>query len=360
MILWFGLIHLKEGRIKRQSRNKDFAYFWRLKSAILLLVILLSSHHQALGMEIELNEVQKGVNIDVKSKVMVERPVITLGDIAEFAGLSRLERRVLTRIELGEAPGVDRFKRLPGKVIYTALVRHGFRPERVNISIPEEVLVWSKKQTVTTQHIETLLYDAIREQLAEIIPAGAKLEIQSSSLKRDIQLPPGRPIYQIKVKKGSSKLSPLSALLIIKLSGREYIRRWINLEMGIFTQVPVLERDLPRGKVLRRSDIRISKRDISKLASIPVLNIKYLRGKRLNRGLKAGSPLTSGDISSPAMVKRGRRVIVIAEKGTLQIKTIGLSKEDGRENDFIRVINLSSRKVFDARVIGPETVKVDL
>jgi flagella basal body P-ring formation protein FlgA len=64
-------------------------------------------------------------------------------------------------------------------------------------------------------------------------------------------------------------------------------------------------------------------------------------------------------LKSVKTIKRGKMVKMLLESGPMMIVTFGLSEEDGSRGDFIRVKNISSNRIVQAKVIDDSSVRVD-
>ncbi len=64
-------------------------------------------------------------------------------------------------------------------------------------------------------------------------------------------------------------------------------------------------------------------------------------------------------VERPPMVKRNDRVSIVAESEALRITAAGEVKESGCRGDRVKVVNLNSNKEIIARVLDPQTVRVE-
>jgi flagellar basal body P-ring formation protein FlgA len=58
-------------------------------------------------------------------------------------------------------------------------------------------------------------------------------------------------------------------------------------------------------------------------------------------------------------VKKGDRVMLVVEKGSMKITVPGVVKEKGFKNSLIQVQNLQTKKTVFGQVVDPQTVKVN-
>jgi flagella basal body P-ring formation protein FlgA len=84
--------------------------------------------------------------------------------------------------------------------------------------------------------------------------------------------------------------------------------------------------------------------------------VDELLGKKLKGNLEAGSPIYLNDVEPLYLVKRGDRVRLYVNSGTVSVETVAKALDYGALGDIIRVINLDSRKTISAKVAGKGAV----
>ena len=99
--------------------------------------------------------------------------------------------------------------------------------------------------------------------------------------------------------------------------------------------------------------------DVTSLPANAVLALDDIKGQRARRNIGPRTVLRKDQIEFPPAVKKGDRVLIVAQSGGLRITTTGEVKNAGKVGDRIRVQNLDSNKTLFARVIDARTVQVD-
>jgi len=135
---------------------------------------------------------------------------------------------------------------------------------------------------------------------------------------------------------------------------------YVSAEVHQMVTVWVASDYLPRGSLIRQQDFTQKQMDISQLRYGYYTEFNEVSGKTLKRHLARGAVLTPAAITVTKVIKRGEQVSIIAETGGITVRAAGQALEDGGVGDIIRVKNLNSRKVIEARVDGPGRVKIDL
>jgi len=122
----------------------------------------------------------------------------------------------------------------------------------------------------------------------------------------------------------------------------------------------VLKKNIRKGDYINKNDIMI--RDTYLYGN----NIYYpskmeeVSGRAFKRDVSAGTTVTFQLLEEPASVQRGEIVTIVAENKKLIVQAKGKTLEKGKIGDVIRVKNLSSNREIAAKVIGSNTVRVDL
>ena len=78
----------------------------------------------------------------------------------------------------------------------------------------------------------------------------------------------------------------------------------------------------------------------------------------VKRNLKAGETLRPSLLKQPKTIKKGQKVSIIARSGSLQVSMPGKALDSGHTGDHIRIRNLSSKRVIEGRIIGPDQILI--
>ncbi len=149
------------------------------------------------------------------------------------------------------------------------------------------------------------------------------------------------------------------AVTVELLDGERLLHRGvISTYLRVDEQVFVPVRNLRRGDVLEEKDLRRVARDGNRLPADVVRDREQLLGHRMTRGLPANQPLRASHVEPVPLVGRGDRVTLVLESGPMSISGIGRAVEAGAAGDWIRVLNLDSRREISGRVARDGRVHV--
>ncbi len=143
----------------------------------------------------------------------------------------------------------------------------------------------------------------------------------------------------------------------VRCEGRQPWTLYVPVRVTQHVEVLTLATSLTRGAVLRASDLRPVRRDLTTLPHGYFTKLEDVVGMEIRRPVRAGEILTPNAITQPRMVNRGDEVLLIVESGSLSVSAKAEALQDGALGERIQVRNLSSRRVVEAEVIDRHRVR---
>ncbi len=141
------------------------------------------------------------------------------------------------------------------------------------------------------------------------------------------------------------------AVTVSLFAGERLIKRAIvSPYVQVGEQVVVAARDLRRGEILSQQDLQVVERDQARLAQGFFGQVEDVVGTRMRRSLRRGRVILASATEEVPVVERGDRVIVVLESGAMKLQSIGRAQEAGVIGEWIRVINLDSKKELSGRL----------
>ena len=216
---------------------------------------------------------------------------------------------------------------------------------------------WAK-ETQTLEH--RVIVEQARTYLLSQLPLDPNdVSISVEYTGEDLVLPAGKVDLQYKLIAANPGVGRVPMGLEISVDGRLIRKIWLNARVEAFFDVVRTTRPVPRGRLIGPGDIEI----VRVRSAQPLHNVVYNPEEVI--GLKALSDLDPGQTLSPFMVKRvplvkrGDRVLLVAERGPLRVTAPGVVKENGHKNATIQVENLQTRKIIYGTVVDSKTVNVE-
>ena len=133
---------------------------------------------------------------------------------------------------------------------------------------------------------------------------------------------------------------------------------YVPVNLFVTTEVLVAARTLPRGHLLTAGDLSRDERDVSRMHTGYLTDIRELAGQRLKHQVIAGRPITPAMIEADRIIARGQTVTLVASGPGISVTMTGKALTDGALNQRIRVENLNSGRTIEGIVRSREQVEI--
>lgn len=153
------------------------------------------------------------------------------------------------------------------------------------------------------------------------------------------------------------KPPPGKSMFVLEFRGDKRVEVTANVK--IFEQVVVSRRSLPKGYTVQEKDVYVIQMDATKLPQGYISDRDFVIGKRLSRSILANRPIVESMINDSVIVKKGQRVLVVAQSPNLKITTVGEILENASIGSYVKVMNTSTRKVIRGILVEEGLVKVE-
>ncbi len=144
----------------------------------------------------------------------------------------------------------------------------------------------------------------------------------------------------------------------IQSGGRAWFDRSVVIHAQLWKQVFVSTRRLSRGQQLDETSAQLQVLDVLRDRLSPIAANSRLEELEVLQAVAERSPLTTKDVATSPMVRKGAIVEVIAGDGPISISMKGMAMAGGSQGDLISIRNMDTRKDFRARVVGRNSVQV--
>ncbi|MBY0399077.1 flagellar basal body P-ring formation chaperone FlgA [Myxococcota bacterium] len=156
--------------------------------------------------------------------------------------------------------------------------------------------------------------------------------------------------------------SPLQGRVAISVSlyvGRSLVKRGVvSPYVTMSERVVIAKHALSRGHVVAAEDLASVERDRAKSPGDVARDPALLVGQRARRSVAPDQVLREGDFERVPVVERGDRVTLVLQHGPLSIQALGRAQETGSAGDWIRVVNVESKREVSGRVDSEGRVHV--
>ena len=222
-------------------------------------------------------------------------------------------------------------------------------------AIPGSIATASESQVLTVEEIEK----GALEKLASILPWDREsLEINVYYEGEDIILPPGKKELIYKIRGSNQRAGRIPLTLQIKFNNHFQKRIRLNSRVLVSQEVVKTIRTIRKGEMISNDNIQLETIKTERPWKNAIRSIDQALGYAAGRNLPIGKILTQKFLKKPALVNRGDKILILAEKGGMKITTPGILKEDGYEDGMVQVLNIESKKLIYGRLVDANTVKV--
>ncbi len=202
-----------------------------------------------------------------------------------------------------------------------------------------------------------MVLTALRTALADL-GAGGDLELDIGGFTAPMVPQHGAVNAGVEQLDWDAATGRFTSLLSLTAEGMQTQRLRLAGTAQEMVAVPVPVHRLNPGAVVQADDLRIARVRAGlargEIARAPDQAI----GQTLRRQVVAGQPLALADLSRTPVVTKGARVIMRLRTPGLVLAAIGQALEAGGGGEHIRVLNIASRAIVEAEVIGPDEVRV--
>jgi flagella basal body P-ring formation protein FlgA len=291
----------------------------------------------------------------LRNAVQVQKPVLTLGDIASIEGSADRVAH-LASLPIGPAPTVNAERKIGRQELQrwidTAPQDLGPVTWRGNASVRVTRKAASLDRNALTEAAVTAAAAALRVRYG-------KFDVESAGSPMPDLVASGR--YQIRpraVELGEETPSRLVVWVELWEKARFYRAVPVALNIRAFAPVLRLNASLPAGASLSATDVTMEERDVAALdgAAWPVGDT--LQAVRTKLPVAAGAVLLRSQLQALPDVERGDQVALRVRSGTVVIETTAEALQDGWANRSVRVRPAQATDAVLARVVRSGLVEI--
>jgi len=113
-------------------------------------------------------------------------------------------------------------------------------------------------------------------------------------------------------------------------------------------EVLVLVRDVARGQRIGDADVEWADAASVRSGRNHASDIDLVLGMETKRGLKAGQPIQTSDLKTPALIRKGEPVKLVYASPGLRLIVDGQAQGDAGKGESVRVLNTFSKRMIEA------------
>lgn len=324
------------------------------KSTLAVLLILWSTGIAFIGPAFCADDrsVVGTVRIDIQPSSQVKASEIFLEDIAQIEAHGFL-KEALNQIRLDRSPDPGQIKRLVKERIISTIKRQKYLPDHAAIRCPAEIYVKRLSQKISKDRIQALVDARIKESFK-----GKSYEISSFDVSGLERYPAGEVLLQLDSDTIVNSRGKIYGAVNVLIDGKREDRLQISGKAAVFDTVFLAARYLKKGEQISRTSVYSAPKNIFENGSDGVRTWEALAGKIVSSGMNKDAMILKNKLADPPLVKKGDVIKLFVKKNHLLIVASGISKENGYQNELIKVENISSGKLVRGIVKAPSEVEV--
>lgn len=283
---------------------------------------------------------------DLRSNLGVDGRLVTIGDLWSDVG-DKADIIVL------EAPAPGKSKTIPAADLQRIADKHEIDWQRPDYL--KRVSLVRRADTISTDDISDLIHEmAVNEG------ADPDSMIRFFGRNSGLLVPVGKTIGDLEFESFSlsDRGDRFSAVLLVPSGGDIPAKHSINGTIEEVRVIPVFNRSVMPGEVIKASDLSWIKYPAKRLNSRAVYSSQQLVGMTVRRPASTDKPISNNDIQTPVAIEKGAAVTMTVRTKLMILTAGGRALEDGGIGDTIRVLNAKSRLTVDAKIISPGQVEV--
>lgn len=274
----------------------------------------------------------------LNAKVTVSGEMVLLGDLFQNAG------------EAGNRPVA--YAPQPGKKAlfdarWLARVAKAYKLDWRPLGSRERAAVDRASIVIPRDDIE----DTIQATLLNDFGAEAGLQIELSNASLRLHVPvDAEATVAVDDVKFDERSGRFSAFVSAPADDPNAPRARVTGHLIHMTEVPVLNRRIMGGDIIREGDIEWVKIRSKRLQNDAISDVSQLIGLSAKRGLRVGQPIRTSEVRAPLLVTKGQVVTLIVKTPAMTLTSQGRAMEDGSRGDVIRITNTQSHTTVEGTI----------
>ena len=293
----------------------------------------------------------RAVVLELKDSQTMTSSSITLNDLLQSSqGLSNED---LSRV-LAAGPSLGKTATWTRENIENIL------PDSIKSQSPE----WTGAKACvvkrpSVKYGEAEVRDLISSELARQLTPDSKVEVLELPGFKPFPIPDGTTTARVEFSTGTMRNEWGEASLQFKQEGQLAVTQNVRFHWSCTRMVWQAANRVANGDALTASDFQQVETNILKLPGLLQPAATFPDGKVAAHILMQGKILMENDWVEPVLVTRNDLCTILYDHHGLSITVMAKAMANGVRNQVIEVQNLSSHKVFNARVVNERTLVYD-
>ena len=212
--------------------------------------------------------------------------------------------------------------------------------------------------TLSSQLLISQIKKDVAEQVSSVIPGKIAVDVRSLPYN-SIEIPTGN--LKINVSVNMRYFMPYTIARVEILVNNKEVRSFgVPVRLQVWDKVWVASGTINRGETFSDSNIRLENKEISMIAEKAVRENSILEGNLVKKCFVPGEIIDQRFIESVPDVMKSSQVSLIFKTSTIIVNLPGEALDNGKIGDYIKVRNKNYKKDYIGKVIGSNTVLINL
>lgn len=149
-----------------------------------------------------------------------------------------------------------------------------------------------------------------------------------------------------------------NSLISVRCNGEHSWRIFVPVRVSVLRDVLVASGPIARNAPVNASNTQLKKISLNSFRDDYITDVSALASSIAKRSIRDGQPITTNQLTTPTLVKRGDAVVISAKAGLTEVKIVGIAQGAGKKGEQILVKNSQSKRTLRAIVTGKGRVSV--
>ena len=294
------------------------------------------------------SESAQTIKITVPEKIYNAASSFTLGSIAKITGGNNATRKILSRVTLYPDGNI-----LSRSEVLRAISDSDASDARIELYMPQSVIIDSPGYEGNFTESSPVNDSSLSRSAESLAPTIKNL----AAWDGDVEVTAKSPVPEGKLIDPAS-IIPGTQAVTLRFRDNNGRVKSLAVRLAWSQNVMVASHNIRKGDRILSRDLMTRKMNITRpgaYASSP----EEITGFVSERNIKQGEPILLNSLTSSNLVKKGRRVKILARIGAASASTDGILLEDGRPGDMVKVRRSDNRKiVLEGKIVNENLVEV--
>ena len=289
-------------------------------------------------------EAAQTIRIEIPEVIYAAGDSFTLGQVARITGGQLRTRNILVNVQVFADRG-----RLTRNEVLRAIQDSDASDARIELYMPP------------FSRIEAPGYEGNFTETPQVRTAQSLAPLIKSlaSWNGEVEVSAGSPVPDGELVDPAS-IVPGTQAATLRFRDSTGCVRSLGVRLTWTQNVVFASRNVNKGDRLTAGSLIVRPMKITR-PGLYASSVAEIAGFTANKTIKQGEPIPLSSVTSSNMLKRGRRVRIIARYGGITVSAEGILMEDGSPGEWVKVRRADDKRVqLRARIINENTVEVQV